>query len=295
MDRIQAMEVFLQVAHLGSFTEAAQKLEMSTAKVSRYISYLEDWLGIRLFNRTTRNVTLTTDGEQALRQCQQILQLVDGVQTVKDSPQELSGSIRITTSISFAITELSQILVKFQQLHPQVKIHLQVADSSLDLISDRIDLAIRFSNKIDESLIARKIGVCHSTFVATPEYLQKHGVPHTPQELETHNFISHVLFENVALTLTKDLEKVDVITKSSFTSNDTATVMSAVLAHSGIAMLPNYLINEQVEAGKLQVVLADWQVITLDIYAVYTSRQHMPARVRALIDFLIVEGKDKAW
>ncbi|RIY33590.1 hypothetical protein CJP74_01615 [Psittacicella melopsittaci] len=296
MDRIEAMKVFLQVAHTGSFTDAAQGLDISTAKVSRYISFLEDWLKVRLFNRTTRNVSLTSAGEQLVQQCQQILELVDKMQELKDEPNHLSGTIRITTSVSFAIAQLNNLLAQFQKLHPQVNIHLLVADSNTDLINDRIDLAIRFGNTIEDSLIARQISTCESKLVTTEKYIKSLGfTPTTPEELERLNFITYAQFDKKDLLISKGEITKLVKMQGSFVSNDVTNMFLAVQNGLGVAMLPNYLIESELNKGKFIELLPDWELPTIGIHIVYTSRQYMPANVRALIDFLVKEAPKYKW
>ncbi|RIY34228.1 hypothetical protein CKF54_01165 [Psittacicella hinzii] len=302
MDRLKAMEIFLDVADLSSFSEAAERHNISTAKVSRYISFLEDWTGARLFNRTTRKVTLTYAGEMSIPKFQKILNHIEDITNYKESQQQdLSGEIRLTTSVSFGIAQLARILGEFTKIHPKVNIHLLSSDASLDLVSHRIDLAIRFtSQSLDSSLIARKLGSIRSVLVASPEYLAEQGEINSPEELEKYNFIQYSNFTDGVIELFQQDEdernqKRSFKVRSNFTSNEATTICSAVLANQGVALLPRYLADKFIAEQRLVEILPEWQSQEFAAYVVYTSRRNMPIRIRKLIDFLAEECTKYQW
>ena len=195
MDRLTAMRVFVEVAGGGSFSAAAERLDMSRAMVTRYVGALEQWLGARLLQRTTRSVTLTDAGEHCLRRSQQMLALMEDVQDETSSHDDrLRGQLRITCRMSLAYAEVAAAVVDFLQLHPQLKINLNASEGALNLVEARIDLAIRISAEPDPALIGRVLAPCTSVLVASPAYLARHGVPQSPAELATHRCLSYANF-----------------------------------------------------------------------------------------------------
>ena len=288
MDRVTAMRVFADVAASGSFSASAERLEMSRAMVTRYVAEMEQWLGARLLQRTTRRVTLTDAGEQALRRCLQMLALVAEVEDeVAPADGTLRGQLRLTSSMSFGHAHLAAGLAAFLAQHPQLKIDLNVGDAALNLVEARIDLAIRISSEPDPALIARPLAVCDSVLVASPDYLASTGTPRTPTELTTHRCLGH---SNVGRSSWRFLrgeteETVNVTTR--FTANDATVLLHAALADGGISLQPTYLASSLLQDGRLQQVLPDWQPPPMTIHALYPSRRHLSPAVRALLDFLV--------
>lgn len=192
MDKLTAIKVFLTVAETGSFTATAELLEISKPMISRYVALMEEWLNARLFQRSTRKVALTDTGEQAVLFCQKIANLTAEMEQEMMAQQgELHGLLRITSSQSFGAYHLVQTVNRFLQLHPKLNIQLLLNDQQMDLISERIDLAIRITNTPDPNFIARKLADCHSLLVVTPEYLTKFGTPTQPEDLYQHHYLSH--------------------------------------------------------------------------------------------------------
>jgi DNA-binding transcriptional LysR family regulator len=296
MDRLTAMRVFCEVALSGSFTATADKLEMSRAMVTRHVAEMEDWLQARLLHRTTRRVTLTDAGEQALRRSQQMLELAA---TVEEEPaagaDTLRGQLRLTCSMSFAHAHLAAAIAAFLSLHPRLRIDLNVGDSALDLVEARIDLAIRISRDPAPLLIARPLAPCDSVLVAAPAYLALRGTPQQPAELAAHQCLSHTHFGKSTWTLSRDAQALDVGVSSHCTANESTVLLHAALAGGGIALLPTYLANAAVARGELQVVLADWRLPPMTIYALYASRRHLSPAVRALLDFLVERFSSPPW
>ena len=290
MDRLTAMQVFTEVATSGSFTATADKLDMSRAMVTRYVGEMENWLGARLLQRTTRRVTLTDAGEACLRRCQQMMALVADVEeeTTIQSHGALRGQLRLTCSMSFAYASLSTLLTDFLQQHPQLKIDLNVSDGAVNLVDARMDLAIRISNEPDPMLVSRPLGRCDSVLVAAPAYLARHGTPDTPQALVTHRCLSHANVGKSIWHFTRGPDSVQVGVVNHFSANDATVLMQATLAGGGIAMLPTYLTEPLVAQGQLQVLLLDWHLPSLTIYALYPSRKNLSPAVRALLDFLVM-------
>ncbi|MCQ4143033.1 LysR family transcriptional regulator [Vogesella sp. AC12] len=296
MDRVTAMRVFADVAASGSFSASAERLEMSRAMVTRYVAEMEQWLGARLLQRTTRRVTLTDAGEQALRRCQQMLALVAEVEDeVEPADGTLRGQLRLTSSMSFGHAHLAAGLAAFLAQHPQLKIDLNVGDATLNLVEARIDLAIRISSEPDPALISRPLAICDSVLVASPAYLAAAGTPRTPAELAGHRCLGH---SNVGRSSWRFLrgeteETVNVTTR--FTANDATVLLHAALADGGISLQPTYLANPWLQRGELLAVLPAWQPPPMTIYALYPSRRHLSPAVRALLDFLVARFATLRW
>ncbi|MDO9781538.1 LysR family transcriptional regulator [Glaesserella parasuis] len=296
MDKLTAIKVFLTVAETGSFTATAEQLEISKPMISRYVALMEEWLNARLFQRSTRKVALTDAGEQAVLFCQRIANLTAEMeQEMMAQQSELRGALRVTSSQTFGTYHLVQMVNRFLQLHPKLNIHLLLNDQQMDLISERIDLAIRITNTPDPNFIARKLADCHSLLVATPDYLAQFGTPKHPEDLYQHHYLSHHNINRKAWKCTQGEREVLLDLNSRFTTNDTQALLNAVLDGNGIAMLPKYMLETELQQGKLQSVLTDWQLPTFSIYAIYPSRDKLPLAVRKLIDFLVESFEGKAW
>lgn len=296
MDRLIAMQVFTEVAKSGSFTATADKLDMSRAMVTRYVSELEQWLGARLLQRTTRRVTLTDAGENCLRRSEQMMALMENMEEETGSHEgELRGQLRITCSMSFAYAQIAAAIVDFLKRYPQLKIDLNISEGALNLVDARIDLAIRISAEPDPSLIGRVLAPCSSVLVASPAYLRAHGMPLTPAELVAHRGLSYANFGKSVWTLRRGQEQVSVRISSYFSANEATALLRAAQAGGGIALQPVYLAKPHLEDGSLQVVLPEWQLPDMSIYALYPSRKHLSPAVRALLDFLAERFANRTW
>lgn len=296
MDRLTAMQVFVEVAHGGSFSAAADKLEMSRAMVTRYVGQLEQWLGARLLQRTTRSVTLTDAGESCLRRSQQMLALMHDVEEETSSRDgALRGQLRITCSTSFAYAQMAAAVVDFLKDYPALKIDLHASEGALNLVEARIDLAIRISAEPDPALIGRVLAPCTSVLVAAPTYLATHGVPRQPSDLGTHRCLSYANFGKSVWTLRRQDEQAQVSVASHLSANEATALLRATLAGGGVALQPTYLANPHLADGSLQRVLPDWSLPDMSIYALYPSRKHLSPAVRALLDFLVDRFATPSW
>jgi DNA-binding transcriptional LysR family regulator len=287
MDRLTAVRVFVEVAERGSLTRAAEHLEMSLGMVSRYLASVEEWLGARLLHRTTRRVSLSEAGQEALVRCRQLLELSSEVESVVGQRRgEPAGKLRVSASPSFADTQLTFALLDFQRRHPRVELELIVADRPVDLVEERIDLTVRITNTLDDQLVARQLAVCRSVLCASPAYVKRHGRPRTPQDLERHTCITHVYGNRAEYRLRQGGDLVTVPVSGSMSSNETVVLRQAALAGAGIAMLPTYYVVEELRRGSLVRLLPDHEPETMGIHAVYLSRRHQPQALRLLVEWL---------
>jgi DNA-binding transcriptional LysR family regulator len=298
MDQLSAIRSFVEIADQGSLTRAAESLDLSRAMVSRHLESLERWLGARLLHRTTRRVSLSPAGEEALPRLRQMLELAADVQAAAGARRsEATGKLRVTTSLSFALSVLTQAVVDFQSRHPRVEVDLLTVDRAVDLVSERIDLAVRITNRLDDGVVARRLATCRSVLCAAPGYLAARGTPVTPADLAAHHCITHAFGTRAEYRLTHADRMLTQVVRGILSSNETAVVKRAALAGAGIAMLPTYFVGEELQRGTLVQVLPAYEPETLGIHAVFLSRQHQPLPLKLLVDFLAERfgGKVAPW
>jgi DNA-binding transcriptional LysR family regulator len=288
MDRMTAMGVFVEVAERGSLTAAADTLNISRAMVTRYLAELEDWLGARLFHRTTRRITLTSAGEQALERCRRMLELGEDLEAaVSDSVDAAPrGQLRIACSASFGQSQLAVAVAHYVARFPRVRVDLLMADRTINLVEERIDLAIRITHELDPTLIARRLSVCRSLLCATPAYLAARGTPQRPEDLLRHSCLTHHFVGRSLWQLQRDGRDTAVTVAGSISANDAGVLLQMVLADAGIGLLPTYQIGPFIRSGELVVVLPEYHVPPMNIYGVYASRRQVPTQVRSFLDFL---------
>ena len=288
MDRLTAMRVFVEVVQRGSFTAAAEGLDMSRAMATRYVTELEQWLNARLLQRSTRRISLTEAGEACLLQCRQMLELSSEMKDASGQDiREPKGQLRLATSMSFGMAHLAAAVVDYQKLYPQVSVDMLVGDRSVNLIEERIDLAIRISGELDPNLVARRIAPCRSVVCASPEYLRIHGTPTSPDDLIRHNCLTYSNFGKGQWHFVRKGQEVDVPVSGKLSANEATVLTQAALAGAGLALQPTYLAGPLIRSGQLSAVLPDWEPPELGIWGVYVSRRHLPATLRTMLDFLV--------
>lgn len=287
MDHLGAIRTFIEIADQGSLTGAADALDLSRAMVSRHLEGLERWLGVRLLHRTTRRVSLSDAGLEALPRLRQMLELVADLQAVSGERRtEPTGKLRITTSLSFAMACLTQAIVDFQRLHPRIVVDLLTVDRTVDLVAERIDLAVRITNRLDDGVVARRLASCRSVLCASPAYLALQGAPRRPADLTAHACITHAFGSGARYRLAHAGRAVTQTVTGPLSGNETTVLRQAALAGAGIAMLPTYFVGDDLASGALVRVLPDHEPEPLGIHALYLSRQHQPLPLKLLIEFL---------
>ena len=287
MDRLSAMRVFVEVAERGSLTLAAERLGMSRAMVSRHLASLEQWLGARLLHRTTRRVALSDAGEQALSRCRRMLEMADEVQALAGAPRgDPAGRLRITTSPSFAQAQLTAAVAAFMARYDKVEVDLLAIDRPVNLVDERIDLAVRITNTLDDAFVARRLATCRSVLCASPAYVARRGMPATAEDLKAHNCLTHAFGTRAEYRLRHAGQLLSVPVAGTLFSNETAVLRAAALAGAGIAMLPTYYVGGDLASGALTALLPAYEPEPLGIHAVYLTRRHQPQALRLLIEFL---------
>lgn len=289
MDRIIAARVFVSIAERGSMIAAADALDMSRAMVTRYLAEMEEWAGARLLHRSTRRLSLTDAGDITLARCRRMLEVADGMAVAAgddaDTPQ---GLLRITCSQSLAQAELAAAVGEYLKRYPRTAVDLQVNNRAVNLIEERIDLALRITNALEPNLIARQLGHCDSVVCAAPAYLKERGTPQRPQDLAGHNCLTYTYFGKSLWQFTgADGAAVSVPVSGNLSANDDLILLKAAEQGSGIALQPLYSAAPLIAAGKLVALLPGYTPSRMGIYGIYTSRQHMSPALRTMLDLLL--------
>lgn len=293
MDLAAQLVLFAQVADAGGFSAAARELGQTPSSVSKQIGHLEDRLGVRLLNRSTRAVSLTEAGRELYPRCRTISDDVEAASELAESlgtrPQ---GKLHIVATVAFGKAQLLPVLPRYLAENPDVRIALDLTDDVVDVTHTGVDLAIRFTEQIEDSaVIARKLATNRRIVCAAPSYLAEHGTPTVPGDLHGHNclrlstvqhwnawhFVDDAADDGLAV----------VQARGNFEANSADAIYHATLAGLGVARLPTYLVAPDIAAGRLVHLLPDHCEPHADIYAVYDSRRHLSPSVRSFIDFLV--------
>lgn len=287
MDRLTALHVFVTIAEQGSMSAAAERLDMSRAKVSRYLAELESWMDIRLLHRTTRSLSMTTVGEETLEVARQLLAMTDNLEGIRNqNTPSLKGHLKITASYSLIDSFLVEVIHNFVSQWPGTSIDIMSTDESVNLIESRIDLAIRITNELSPNVVARKLGECRSVICASPAYLAKHGIPQDAQALSHHNCLSFTYFGRSAWVFDGPNGPESVPITGNISANLSEVLLSATLRGNGISLQPLPTAQPLIDSGELVQLLTEWQPKTLGVYAVYANRKQVTPLQRAFIDYL---------
>ncbi|CAN7393505.1 LysR family transcriptional regulator [Rhizobium sp. LjRoot98] len=286
MDRVTAATVLIEAVARGSASAAAAELGMSRAMATRYIAEIEKWTGTRLLHRTTRRLSLTSGGERVLGLCQQLVAISDAIAAKAVDADGPHGTLRVAAPAIFVETRLIALLGEFTDRFPRIKIDMQIGDRTIDMVQDRIDIAIRVTATPDPALIGRKLAACPSGLYASPSYLQARTKPESPADLADHRCLTYPHMGGDEWSLATSNKKAVVNVGGGIQANDAAVLRRAAIAGLGIAILPHFAADTDVDNGDLELVLPEWQPEVLDIYALYVSRRYLPQASRAFIDFL---------
>lgn len=279
------LEEFFQVVEQGSFTNAAKQLDVSTSHISRQLTQLETRLGTRLINRTTRKISLTDAGHQYIISLKNIRQaLKDANDHLQGTQQAPKGLIKISGAGDFVSKQVAPLVAQFMKIYPQVSIEIDFSARNVNLIEEGVDLAIRFGRMHDSNLIARPLCNRYMSLVATPTYINEHGVPDSPNDLIHHNCLM-VLKNRWRFEIDGKIQEIKV--HGNWRSNNTDAIKHACLADLGIAYLAKDLTKEEVNNGELVYLLDEYQVNDNANWLVYPKKDLIPHRVRLLIDFLL--------
>lgn len=290
MNKLQAMEVFVHVVDTGSFTRAADQMQLPKATVSTLVQTLESNLAVKLLNRTTRRINVTADGAAYYERCIRILS------DVRDAEESLSrdrasprGRLRVDAGTSMSREMIVPALPGFFERYPDIELELGVSDRQIDLIEEGVDCAIRGGNLDDSTLIARRVGLISFVTCATPAYLARFGRPTHPNELERHrcvNFFSSKTGRNYPWDFTRGEERVELTPPSFIAVNDANAYVAAGLAGLGIVQIGESSIKPYLDSGQFEIILPEWQTDALPIHVVYPQNRHLSAKVRVFVEWV---------
>ncbi|MFM0164954.1 LysR family transcriptional regulator [Paraburkholderia sediminicola] len=290
MDRLRAFEVFVTVVSRGSFTRAADVLDTSPANVTRYVNELEAHLGTRLLNRTSRKLSLTEGGETLYARCKSILDDVAETEgLVSSASVEPRGRLRINAPVSFGILHLAPLWPEFMRKYPGVELDVSLIDRVVDIVEEGYDLAIRISRAGSTSHAARKLATSRNILCASPAYLARYGYPAAPADLVEHRCIGYAYAATGNEWQLIDSERKTHAVKVNYHmhTNNGDTARAAALAGQGVIWQPTFLIGNDLRAGTLIQLLPDYRLPDIDVLALYPSRRHLSAKIRAVVDFLV--------
>lgn len=288
MNKFLQMQSFTAVAEAGSFVGAAEALGLSKAAVSRHVSELEDRLGVRLLQRTTRRQSLTEEGQIFLSRSQELLSnLAEAEDELSSHGNSAQGLLRVNAPVSFGIRKLAPLWGAFQQNFPKTRLEISLADRQVDLVEEGYDVAVRIGKLADSTLISRRLAEVRIILCASPTYLASTGHPAHPDELARHRTIGYSYWTHGNLwSFTGPSGTQTVRVNPSLMSNNGETCTAAAIEHQGITMQPDFLIAEELQAGRLVELLPDYRIGTAGVHAIYPSRKHVTPKVRALVRFL---------
>jgi DNA-binding transcriptional LysR family regulator len=290
VDRFQALRVFSQVVESGSFSAAADRLGLSTTAASRHVAELEAHLQTRLLNRTTRRVSLTETGRAFYERAVQLLgDLEEAEQEASRAAVVPRGTIKLTTSVNFGVRHVAPAIAAFLAAHAGVRFDVSLSDRVVDLVEEGFDLAVRLGVPGSDNVVARTLGETRLVPCASPAYLQAHGAPQVPEDLARHNCFTYeyVRPRNVWRFLDSSGAERTVRVSGRLHSNNGDLLAEAAAQGAGIVFEPAFIVGPDVRAGRLVPLLQEFVAPPVPIYAVYPSRKHVSAKVRAFVDFLL--------
>jgi LysR family transcriptional regulator, regulator for bpeEF and oprC len=284
---LQDMIFFVEVARALSFTRASQTSGIPIATLSRRVTLMEKRVGVRLFQRTTRRLTLSEPGRRYLERCERIVQDAAAAQEVlKESAQRLTGHLRVSMPVEFGLTLIAPIIDEFARLYPQITIDADLSPRPVNFVDESIDVSIRLGEITDRSLIVRRVGNAARLFYASPHYLARHGVPAQPKDLGHHECIlQSYMAQPDVWRLISSRNSVDVNVHGRFSTNNVSMTLKFTEQGHGIAAMSPPIARQALDREAVRQILVDWSLPPMPVHLVMTSRL-IPARTRAFVDFL---------
>ena len=291
MDLLAAFKTFVRISETGSFSAVAREVGATQPAISRQVAQLEEHLGVRVFQRSTRSLALTEDGRDLLAHAQVVLDSVaEAEAAIGRRRGTASGLVRLGCPTVFGRVYIAPRIGVLLDRHPELAVELCIADDIVDLVQHGIDLAIRVGELADPNLVVRKIGSTISHTVASVEYLQRHGEPTHPRELVDHECVLFTRGGNPDEWVFNGPDgTVSVTVRGRFRSNGIEAVLAAVQSGLGVSRVPIWMVRDAIQSGDVKRILSDWRPKSRPIYAVYPSRKFLAPRIRTVIDFLVDE------
>ena len=298
MNLLSGIELFVKTIEVGNFSELGRQLHMAPSSISRQINALEEELGVRLLQRTTRNINLTEAGQIYYERVSKILGDLDEAQlAITELQANPRGILRINVAIPFGERNIVPLIPEFLALYPDLKIDLILEDRAIDLVEERVDVSIRIGRLEDSSIVARKLAENQFVVCGSQQYFDSHGRPAVPDDLTQHNcIVNKNVFNSNTWRFQKSKATQNISVTGNFQANTGGALYNAMLSHLGIAVLPTWYVGEDISKGRLESVLQDYEVSLpamsdSAIYALYPAGQYLPPKVRVFVDYLIEKLK----
>jgi DNA-binding transcriptional LysR family regulator len=297
VDRLTEFETFLRVAESASFTAAARALSLTPSAVSKHIKALEERLGARLFQRTTRSVTVTEVGAAFRERIEGVMdEIAEAEQAVAQLQEEPRGTLRVGAPMDFGRTFLGAAIAAFAAQHPDLSVEISLSDRYVDVIDEGLDVVVRIGALRDSSLVARRLGPCRRVLCASPRYLERSGRPGQPSDLSGHHRIAYAYESEHSFEFAGDDGPERIRLPVRHRSNNGEMTRQLLLAGEGIALLPTFLVGDDLRSGRLEVVLPESFNDEIGIHALYPHRKHLSAKVRLFVDHLASQcGNEPPW
>ena len=288
MGQLEDMAMFVRIVEAGSITKAAEQLNIAKSAVSRRLKELETRLGSQLISRTTRQSNLTQAGEQYYQKVHHILSEVDALnEETSGTPTRIEGTLKMTAPLSFGLMHLNDVIDEYANQHPELKFELDFSDRHTDLIEEGFELAIRIRELQDSSYQAKRLALIRYTLCASPEYLERMGTPKTFDDLSEHEFLQYGMSKSSAIELIDEQgKKHQVAVNGKIKANNGDFLREMAVKGHGIAFLPTFITYQALISGELVPILQQYQLPTLNAYAVYPKNRFLSQRCRYLIDFI---------
>ncbi len=292
MNQLGDMTAFAKVVETGSFTAAARQLRLSSTMVSKHVRELEDRLGLKLLNRTTRRVSLTEVGALYYERCAPLLAEIAELECMASQMNTTPrGLLRVSAPLAFGAARVAPALADFSKHYPDVTVELILTDRVVDLVEEGFDLAVRFGDPGNSSLITRQLAIYPTMVCATPAYLAEHGIPATPEDLARHNCLTQTTeqFSRQWTFLGPDGRSHAVRISGNFRTNSISAQLAAALRGQGLTLQPSHVVADEIISGRLAQVLAAFRAPELVARVVYLPGRHLSAKTRAFIDFFVAQ------
>jgi DNA-binding transcriptional LysR family regulator len=295
MDRLNSMAVFVAAADDGSLSGAARRFGLSASMAGKHVAAIEEELGVRLMHRTTRRLKLTDVGQAYYQRCKRLLEDYDDAsREARDAQQTVRGVLRVAAPVTFGAMHLGGVVAGYLAQHPDVTVEMLLDDRYADLVTEGIDVAIRIGRLLDSDLVARRLAPCRMVFCASPQFLRRHGVPETVEQLRRAPRLAFSAAVSAGdWTLMDPAGRGHVIDgPPCLTANNMQMLLAAALADAGVAYGPSFVFGERIAAGDLIVLLPNYQTSDLAIHAVYPSKRHVSLKLRRFVDHLVASFGD---
>jgi DNA-binding transcriptional LysR family regulator len=298
LDTLRGLYVFAHVAETQSFSRAAERLSITKSAVSKHVAQLEAQLGVQLIVRSTRKLALTEAGERVYVSSAQMAGEAQAAQeAAHQHSSKIAGTLRITAPAALARIYLMPLIRDFTELYPDISIELVVGDAFVDLVAERIDVALRIGGRSDASLVSRRVSKVELLLVASPGYLAARGTPKAPSDLAKHAWLVHApsITSATRVTLTNGKRTETVEGRGRVSTLDGPTNISGALAGLGVLVVPDFEVAREVHGGELVRLLPGWRLNDVALHLVFPPRKHVLARVRAFSDFVVERFADPPW